>query len=125
MAASAGAVQLARNYSEYMAGLEKGQHVVLPAIQGGNALSHAPAGASSIPDSLVTRVTLVHLTNSVYGVTSSPLALYRRGAGLTDAGRSLVEDLNAHRIFVDFQNCNCILADFQDLHCIFPDVRDC
>ncbi|MCU0693603.1 MAG: dipeptidase, partial [Polyangiaceae bacterium] len=50
---------------------------------------------------LLTRVTLVHLTNSCYGATSCPFGKVRRDRGLTDAGRDLVRDLNAHRVFVD------------------------
>jgi membrane dipeptidase len=104
--ASAGAVIVARSHREYVAGVAAGCHVVLPAIQGGNALSHAPSGLESLPDNFITRVTLVHLTNSCYGVTSSPLSLARRGQGLTEAGRALVADLNAHRVFVDLAHIN-------------------
>lgn len=104
--ASDGAVVVARNYREYTAGLAKGCHVVLPAIQGGNSLSNAPSGLASLPADIITRVTLVHLTNSCYGVTSSPLSLTRRGQGLTEAGRELVADLNAHRVFVDLSHIN-------------------
>jgi hypothetical protein len=63
---------LARTHAEYLAVRASGRHAVLPAIQGGNALQAAPEGALSIPDDLITRVTLVHLTNSIYGATSSP-----------------------------------------------------
>jgi len=104
--ASDGAVIVARSHGEYLAGLNAGHHVVLPAIQGGNALSHAPEGVGSLPKDFVTRVTLVHLTNSCYGVTSSPLSLTRRGQGLTETGRELVADLDAHRIFVDLAHIN-------------------
>jgi membrane dipeptidase len=106
VASSAGAVVVARNHQEYTAGLAKGCHVVLPAIQGGNSLSHAPNGVASLPRESITRVTLVHLTNSCYGVTSSPLGLMRRGQGLTDAGRELIADLNANRVFVDLSHIN-------------------
>ena len=71
---------------------------MLPAIQGGNALSDAPEGLASLPPGFLSRVTLVHLTNSCYGVTSSPLALGRRGEGLTAAGKDLVRDLNDHKV---------------------------
>ena len=47
------------------------------------------------------RATLVHLLNSVYGGTSSPLGAGRRARGLTDAGRDAVRAMNARRIFVD------------------------
>jgi len=100
------AVALARNLAEYKQGRARGAHVVIPAIQGGNAIEAAPDGPASIRDQLITRVTLVHLTNSCYGVTSAPLAGLRAGQGLTDKGRTLVEQLNAERIFVDLAHIN-------------------
>ena len=81
-------------------------HVLLPSIQGGNALEAAPEGPASIPDDLVVRVTLVHLTNSCFGATSSPAALWRRNEGLTSRGMALVEALDAKRIFVDLAHIN-------------------
>ena len=53
------------------------------------------------PDGLLTRVTVLHLTNSSLGVTSSPFSRLRRRRGLTGRGRTLVERLNEERIFVD------------------------
>ena len=58
--------------AEYREARRRGAHAVLPAIQGLNALEGAPDGVGSIPDGIV-RATLVHLTNAVYGATSSPL----------------------------------------------------
>jgi len=55
---------------------------------------------ASIPDGAVTRVTLVHLTDSCYGTTSSPLR-WGRDRGLGQRGRELVEQLDANRVFVD------------------------
>jgi membrane dipeptidase len=103
---SSGKMAIARNYSEYKAVRANGAHACLPAIQGGNALEAAPLGALSIPDKLITRITLVHLTNSCYGVTSSPLARKRRDEGLAESGRELVEQLNEARIFVDLAHIN-------------------
>lgn len=97
---SEGALAIARTTEEYRAARATGAHAVLPAVQGGNSLAGAPEGVASIPDGLITRVTLVHLTDSCYGTTSSPL---RFGAdkGLGERGRELVEQLNDHRVFVD------------------------
>ena len=103
---SEGGMRLCRTHSEVMAARSEGVHGVLLSIQGGNALAAAPDAAASIPDRLVTRVTLVHLTNSVYGVTSAPLAGMRSGGGLTAAGKSMVESLNSERIFVDLAHIN-------------------
>lgn len=100
MEATDGRFTIARNYTEFKAVREAGNHAVMVAIQGGNALVKAPEGPASIPDNIVTRVTLVHLTNSVYGVTSSPLRLWR-GGGLSPLGKTFVQQLNQQRIFVD------------------------
>jgi len=100
MDATGGRFSIARNASEYKAVRDAGNHAVMVCIQGGNALEKAPDGPGSIPDDIVTRVTLVHLTNSCYGVTSSPLRLWRNG-GLSDKGKTFVKQLNAKRIFVD------------------------
>jgi membrane dipeptidase len=101
VASTLGHVRIARTLEEYKAARTLGAHVCLPAIQGGNALEAAPEGPASIPDDVVTRVTLVHLTSSCYGATSSPFAMLGGEKGLTKAGRELVERLNERRIFVD------------------------
>src|SRR4029453_19324446 len=61
----------------------------------------APAGGLSPPGEGGVRATLVHLTNAVYGATSSPLGAGRRDKGLTAAGREAIAQLNVRRIFVD------------------------
>jgi membrane dipeptidase len=95
-----GRVRIARSLAEYKANRAIGAHVCMLAIQGGNALEAAPEGPFSLPDDSIVRVTLVHLTHSVYGATSSPLGV-RRDKGLTPAGRELVQRLNQRRMFVD------------------------
>lgn len=99
-------VGLARDFAEFTALQRTGAHIVMPAIQGGHALEGAPDGPASIRDKAITRVTLVHLNNSCYGVTSAPFALHRRGEGLTAKGKQFVEQLNAERIFVDLAHIN-------------------
>lgn len=96
---SSGRMAIARTRSEYDAVRRRGAHAVLMAIQGGNALEAAPEGPAFVPDDLLTRVTVVHLSNSVYGTTSSPAA--RGKKGLTDRGRELVRQLDQARVFVD------------------------
>jgi len=54
-----------------------------------------------VPDNLLTRVTLIHLTHSTYGGTSAPFNPFRRHRGLTSKGRELVEQLDELRVFVD------------------------
>ena len=98
---SGGALALARTHAEYLAARAAGAHACMLAVQGGNAFDGAPGGPADVPERLVTRVTLVHLTNSRLGAASTPVSYLRRRRGLSDAGRRLVEALNAERIFVD------------------------
>jgi len=98
---SEGQMELVRDLGEYRAARERGAHAVLLSIQGGHALEAAPKGAASVPDRLLTRVTLVHMMHSVYGGSSLPLNPFRRRQGLTSRGRELVEQLDQQRIFVD------------------------
>ena len=95
-------VAVVRNVAEYRAARAEGKHAAFIGIQGGNALDHAPDGSALdlIPDDVVLRVTLVHLSTSQLGVTSSPLG-FTGDTGLTARGRDYVKALNARKIFVD------------------------
>ncbi|UJR80686.1 dipeptidase [Sandaracinus amylolyticus] len=95
-----GAITAVRTPSEYRAARAQGKHAALLAVQGGNALEGAEENVASIGGGLITRVTLVHLSNSIYGDTSSPLRL-RGDRGLTDAGREMVKRLNDAKVLVD------------------------
>ena len=101
IARTAGDMVVVRDRAEYDAARKSGAHAALLAVQGGNAYEGAPQGPGSVEGGWITRVTLVHLSNSVYGVTSSPAKLFRRSVGLTQRGASLIEQLNAEKIFVD------------------------
>jgi membrane dipeptidase len=94
-----GAMRVVRTSAEYDVARRDGAHAVLLSVQGGNAFEAAEDGPLSIPDRLLTRVTVVHLSNSCYGGTSSPASFGSRG--LTDRGRHFIEQLNEGRIFVD------------------------
>jgi len=98
---SQGHLHIARDYSEYLLGREQNSLVVFPAVQGANAISGASEGALSIPDNLITRMTIVHLTPSIYGNTSSPLHWLNPYKGLKVAGKTLIEQMNEKHIFVD------------------------
>ena len=99
LASTGGRVERVRTLAEYRAARARGAHAAFLSVQGGNAFAGAPDGMASVRDQAIVRVTLVHLTNSCFGATSSPLSGW--GSGLTDRGRAHVEDLNANRIFVD------------------------
>lgn len=92
-----GVARVVKDAAEYRAARARGAHAAFFALQGGNALD---ADSGPLDDGSIVRVTLVHMTNSAIGSTSSP---FRFGAdrGLTDHGRSMVERLNAARVFVD------------------------
>ncbi|MBI5508124.1 MAG: membrane dipeptidase [Deltaproteobacteria bacterium] len=98
---SGGSLRFARSVAEYREVRAAGAHACFLSIQGADALAAAPSGVASVPGGLLVRVTLVHLTSSLYGTTSSPLSRLRRDHHLTTAGKDLVRDLNANRVFVD------------------------
>ena len=83
----------------YRSARARGRHGAFLAIQGGNALDHDLDDYRRIDGNVITRVTLVHLSSSRLGSTSSPLKV--RDEGLTARGRDLVQVLDEQRIFVD------------------------
>jgi membrane dipeptidase len=95
-----------RNVAEYRAARAAGKHGAFVGIQGGNALDRDLADLDLIPDDLVLRITLVHLSSSALGVTSSPAAGRRKDEGLSELGRDYVRRLNEKKIFVDLAHIN-------------------
>ena len=93
-------VALVRDVGGYRAAVAAGKHAAFLGIQGGNALDRDDAALELLGDDVL-RVTLVHLSTSSLGVTSSPLAGGRGGDGLTSAGRDFVQKLDARKVFVD------------------------
>lgn len=90
--------EIVRDFAQYRKARAAGKHAVFLAVQGGNALDH---GLSlELLDDLILRITLVHLSSSSLGATSSPLG-GKRGRGLTEQGRQYVHKLNQKKIFVD------------------------
>jgi membrane dipeptidase len=75
------------------------------AVQGGNAFDSA-ADVRLVPEGSLVRVTLMHLTDSRLGATSSPLGRSRGRGRLTAEGRALVEALNERRILVDLAHAS-------------------
>ncbi len=100
-----GAVAIVRSRSEYDAARAAGKHAAMLSVQGGNAYEGAPDVARALATGDVVRVTVVHLTSSRFGETSSPLRL-RSDAGLTREGRAFVEALDAARVFVDLAHAS-------------------
>ncbi len=101
VARSSGALAIARDFAEYQRVRATGAHAVLVSIQGGNAVEAAPEGLGSIPDDLVVRATIVHLTTSSFGETSCPFRLLHPTRGLTKRGAAFIEQCNERKVFVD------------------------
>jgi membrane dipeptidase len=92
-----GVARVVQDHAQYRRARADGLHAALLAVQGGNAFDRDEAVLES---GAITRVTLVHMTSSAVGSTSSPLRL-GPDAGLGPLGARLIERLNATRTFVD------------------------
>jgi membrane dipeptidase len=98
---SGGGLEIVRTHAEYLSARNRGAHAVMVSIQGGNALEAAPGGMAAVPKRMVVRATVVHLTTSSFGETSSPLRKFHPVRGLTEKGAEFVRQCNAERVFVD------------------------
>jgi membrane dipeptidase len=90
--------RVVRSVAEYRAARAQGLHAAFIGVQGGNALAHSLDAIDRLSPGLVLRVTILHLTSSRLGHTSSPLG---GNLGLTPYGKDYVRRLNAHKILVD------------------------
>lgn len=90
--------RVVRSEAEYRAARAAGLHAAFIGVQGGNALGHSLDALDRLAPGLILRITLLHLTSSRLGVTSSPLG---SNSGLTSYGKDYVRRLNAHKILVD------------------------
>lgn len=98
-------VAFAKTADEYAAVRAAGKHAAFLGIQGGNALDEDVTVLERLTPGLLLRVTLMHLSDSRLGSTSSPLRL-RLNDGLGARGSELVKLLDAHRIFVDLAHAS-------------------
>ncbi len=90
--------RVVRTAAEYRAARAAGLHAAFIGVQGGNALAHSLEAIDRLAPGVVLRVTILHLTSSRLGHTSSPLG---GDSGLTAYGKDYVRRLNAHKILVD------------------------
>jgi membrane dipeptidase len=90
--------RVVRNAAEYRAARAAGLHAAFVGVQGGNALAYSLDAIDRLSPGIVLRVTLLHLTSSRLGTTSSPLG---GNSGLSAYGKDYVRRLNAHKILVD------------------------
>lgn len=100
-----GKIEIVSSRAQYDAARARGKHAALLCVQGGNALEGAEDRAGTIAGGSLVRVTVVHLSNSVYGDTSSPLRI-RGDRGLSDRGREMIHRLDEARIFVDLAHAS-------------------
>jgi membrane dipeptidase len=100
-----GLVEIVRTRAEYAATRARGKHCAFIGVQGGNALDYDLSAFDRLAPWQLLRITLVHLSSSSLGTTSSPAA-YHRDRGLTPLGKRYVERLNQDRIFVDLAHIN-------------------
>jgi membrane dipeptidase len=84
---------------EYDAARAAGKHAAFIGVQGGNALDLSLSDVERLCDGRVLRITLVHLSSSRIGSTSSPLRL--QDTGLSAFGVRMVDVLNERRVLVD------------------------
>ena len=91
--------RLVTSAREYDAARAAGKHAAFVGIQGGNALDLNLSEMARLCDGRVLRITLVHLSSSRIGSTSSPLRL--QDSGLSAFGAQVVELLNERRVLVD------------------------
>jgi membrane dipeptidase len=91
--------QLVKTAYEYDAARAAGKHAAFVGIQGGNALDLSLSEVARLCDGRILRITLVHLSSSRIGSTSSPLRV--RDEGLSSFGAQMVELLNERQVLVD------------------------
>lgn len=91
--------------AEYRAARHTGRHAAFLGVQGGNAFDEDVSVLERLPPGRILRVTLVHLSNSKLGSTSSPFGALRP-AGLEREGKELVRVLDERRVFVDLAHAS-------------------
>jgi membrane dipeptidase len=97
--------RVVRNAAEYHAARASGLHAAFIGVQGGNALAHSLDAIDRLSPGIILRVTILHLTSSRLGATSSPLG---GNFGLTSYGKDYVRRLNTHKILVDLAHISPI-----------------
>jgi membrane dipeptidase len=90
--------RVVRTAAEYRAARAAGLYGAFIGVQGGNALAYSLDAIDRIAPGLILRVTILHLTSSRLGATSSPLG---SNLGLAAYGKDYVRRLNARQILVD------------------------
>ena len=93
-----GGATYCRSARDYVLARKQGKIGCWLSLQGGNALEHDPSVLETALGRDLHRITLVHLTHSTLGGTSSPIG---RDRGLTPHGRAFIARCHEQRILVD------------------------
>lgn len=93
---------LCRGFDDYRNARASGKTAAFVAMQGGNGIGENVASLDLIPEDLVHRITVVHLTRSKLGAPNAG----RYGEGLTDFGREFCAAMQSRRILVDLAHVN-------------------
>ncbi len=99
-AAASADFAVVRDYGEYQRAQSAGKHAAFIGVQGGNAFDGDLTLLDRLPERVLLRVTVVHLSSSSFGSASAPV-LGGGKTGLTRLGAEFVRKLNEQRIFVD------------------------
>lgn len=91
-------IEFVRTEADYRAARSAGRHGAFIGVQGGNALSLSSLERHARD---ISRITLVHLTDSDLGTTSAPSPLRRNKAPLSKFGHEYIEVMNANKVLVD------------------------
>lgn len=94
-----GHIELVCTAEEYRRARSRGKQAAWLGVQGANALPPDPGQLERWAD-LLLRITLLHLTPTQWGQTSSP-SLFSGDTGLSDLGHEFIERMNELRIGVD------------------------
>lgn len=94
-----GRAEVVRNVADYRRAVDAGKHACFLGVQGANALPPAPEALDEYRHDLL-RITLLHLTSTAWGATSTP-KFFRQDTGLSELGCAFVEKMNELRIGVD------------------------
>jgi membrane dipeptidase len=98
-------VAFAQTAQQAHAVIASGRHAILPAVQGANAWQSAGDLDAIFADGWLTRATLVHLTDSGLGASSSPLS-FKRNKGLSARGREVIAAMDRHRVWLDLAHAH-------------------
>lgn len=100
---AADGVTFVNSRAGYTAASLKGDVAAFISLQGCDCLAADPTVLDGQIGQSLSRVTLVHMTTSRLGGTSSP---FGKGAGITDLGRTVIEACNRNGVILDLSHAS-------------------